>query len=172
VVAHTSTHHLDCIIAAFVRITIMSHTKRMMIVGLAQVLLGCIVGFIPPPAVLHFRSIVTAHIEFCVNGILLAVLGILTQYMNLSVPLFSILEISAYLGTFCNGGAFLISAFTGFGTKLAPTVNEKFPFPNGVEGGYSDLMTNCLLVCGITIVTSLVISILGLSRFDFKAKRG
>ncbi len=136
-------------------------------IGLFQVLLGCVIGFIPPPAVLHFRSIVTAHIEFCVNGILLAVLGILTQWMQLSWFWFFLLEITAYLGTFCNGGAFLISAFTGFGTKLAPTVNEKFPFPNGTEGGYSELMTKVLLVCGVTVITSLILSLIGLYHFDF-----
>jgi hypothetical protein len=139
-----------------------------MIIGLAQVLLGCAVGLIPPPAVLHFRSIVTAHIEFCVNGILLAVLGILTQYMELGPTAFAIMEITAYLGTFCNGGAFLIAAFTGFGTKLAPTIIEKFPFPNGVETGYSTTITNCLLVCAVTVITSLVLAIIGLAQFKPK----
>ncbi len=143
-----------------------ARTKRIIIIGVLQVLLGCIVGFIPPPAVLHFRSIVTAHIEFCVNGTLLAVLGILTQYMKLSSTSFTILELTSYTGTFCNGGAFLISAFTGFGTKLAPTVNEKFPFPNGVEGGYSDLMTNCLIVCGVTVIISLIFAIIGLANYE------
>jgi hypothetical protein len=75
--------------------------KRIAMLGVAQVLLGCFVGFIPPTAVLHFRSIVTAHIEFCINGILLAVLGILTQYMDLSPGMLFLPEINAYLGTFC-----------------------------------------------------------------------
>ncbi len=144
----------------------MGHMKRMMIMGVFQVLIGCLVGFIPPPAVMHFRSIVAAHIGFCVNGTLLAVLGILTQYMSLSSTMFLILEFMANLGTFCNGSAFFISAFTGFGTKLAPITNEKFPFPNGIEGGYSDAMTACLMVCGVTIVTSLIISLIGLSAYD------
>lgn len=133
--------------------------------GVAQVLLGCLVGFIPPPAVMHFRSIVTSHIEFCVNGTLLAVLGILTQYMYLSPFWFTVLEINAYLGTFCNGGAFFVSAFTGFGTKLAPTTIETFPYPNGVVGGYSDLMTSILMVCGVTVVICLVLSLVGLYRY-------
>lgn len=148
----------------------MQRTKRIMIIGVLQVLLGCFVGFIPPPAVLHFRSIVTAHIEFCINGTLLAVLGILAQYMKLSPAMFAVMELTAYLGTFCNGGAFLISAFTGFGTKLAPTVIEKFPFPNGIEGGYSDLMTGCLMVCGVTIITSLILAIVGLVAYEDKPK--
>jgi hypothetical protein len=140
----------------------MDRMKRITMLGVAQVLLGCFVGFIPPTAVLHFRSIVTAHIEFCINGILLAVLGILTQYMDLSPGMLFLLEINAYLGTFCNGGAFFVSAFTGFGSKLGVTSNEKFPPPNGTEGGYSDLMTGILMVCGVTIIISLVISLIGL----------
>lgn len=139
-----------------------------MIIGLLQVLLGCFVGFIPPPAVLHFRSIVTAHIEFCVNGILLAVLGILTQFMELGSFSFAVMELTAYIGTFCNGGAFLISAFTGFGSNLAPTINEKFPFPNGIEGGYSTAMTSCLMCCGVAMVVSLILAIIGLAQYKPK----
>ena len=149
----------------------MDRTKRIMVVGVFQVLLGCIVGLIPPPAVLYFRAIVTAHIEFCVNGTLLAVLGILTQYMSLSSGLFAVLELTAYLGTFCNGGAFLISGFTGFGTKLGPTINEKFPAPNGIEGGYSEAITNCLLVCAVTVIISLILSIIGLIAYNPKNKK-
>lgn len=149
----------------------MDRTKRIMVIGVFQVLLGCVCGLIPPPAVLHFRAMVTAHIEFCVNGTLLAVLGILTQYMTLSSPLFALLELTAYLGTFCNGGAFVISAFTGFGTKLGPTVNEKFPPPNGTEGGYSETITNTLLVCAVTVIISLVLSMIGLMAYNPKNKK-
>ncbi len=35
-------------------------------------LLGCLVGFVPPTAVVHYRSIVTAHLEFVSNGVLQA----------------------------------------------------------------------------------------------------
>ena len=139
--------------------------KRIIMMGVLQVLIGCIVGLIPPPAVVHFRSIVTAHIEFCFNGILLALMGLLTQYMALGSVSFFILEVTAYFGTFLNGSAFFISAFTGFGTKLSPTINEKFPFPNGIEGGYSDLMTTCLMTSGVTVITCLVISLVGLARY-------
>ena len=147
----------------------MERMKRIMILGVTQILLGCFIGFIPPPAVIHFRSIVTAHIEFCVNGILLTVLGILTQYMDLNPFLFFILEITSYLGTYCNGAAFLVSAFTGFGTKLAPTINEKFPFPQGIEGGYSTLMTNILMICGVNMVISLFLALIGL--YQYKPKK-
>lgn len=46
---------------------------RAVLLGVAQVLFGCIIGFIPPTAVPHFRTIVAAHIEFCMNGLLQAV---------------------------------------------------------------------------------------------------
>ena len=136
--------------------------KRMILLGVLQVLLGCIVGLIPPPAVLHFRSIVTSHIEFCVNGMLLTLLGLITNYMTLSDTMMVIMEISAYLGTFLNGTAFFVSAFTGFGSPLAPNIHEKSPFPKGTEGGYSDLMTGMLMTCAVFVICSLIIASIGL----------
>ena len=139
--------------------------RRMIFLGVVQILLGCIVGLIPPPAVLHFRSIVTSHIEFCVNGILLALLGLITNYMTLSDTMLVIMEISAYLGTFLNGTAFFVSALTGFGSPLAPNVHEKTPFPNGIEGGYSDLMTGMLMTCALFVILSLIIALIGLAYY-------
>lgn len=140
----------------------LSRLLRITSVGVFQVLMGCVVGLIPPPVTKHFRSIVTAHIEFTANGTLLAVLGLLTPYMKLSNNMFNVLEATAYLGTFLNGGAFFISAFTGFGTKLAPCLHEKFPFPKGTEGGYSTAMTGILQVCAVNIITALSLATYGL----------
>jgi hypothetical protein len=139
--------------------------QRLLILGLFQVLVGCIVGFIPPPAVLHFRAVVTAHIEFCVNGTLLAVIGLCVPRMNLSNFMLWLMQATAVVGTFTNGGAFVISAFTGFGTKLGPTINEKFPPPKGIEGGYSDAITGILMVCGVCMLVCLSIAVVGLVRY-------
>eukprot|EP01031_Cornospumella_fuschlensis_P035779 gene35779-43397_t len=144
----------------------MNRTVRMIVVGVLQVLVGCLVGLIPPPAVMHFRSVVTAHIEFTANGTLLAVLGLITPYMRLSGPLFTLYELLAYLGTWSNGGAFVVAAFTGSGTKLSPTISEKFPFPNGIEGGYSDFITSMLLFCAVTVISALALGLVGLFSYN------
>jgi hypothetical protein len=143
----------------------MDTQQRLLTLGVAQVLMGCITGIIPPPAVLHYRAIVTAHIEFCVNGTLLAVIGLLIPRMKLSTTMFRLLEVLAVLGTFTNGGAFILSAFTGYGTKLGTTINEKFPPPKGIEGGYSDAITNILMVCAVTMIAACVVALIGLVRF-------
>ena len=39
--------------------------------GVLQITVGCVVGFIPPSAVAWFRGIVMAHIEFTANGVLM-----------------------------------------------------------------------------------------------------
>ena len=49
--------------------------RWVLLIGVAQVLFGCLVGFIPPTAVPWFRGIVMAHIEFTANGILLIGIG-------------------------------------------------------------------------------------------------
>jgi hypothetical protein len=41
------------------------------------------------------------------------------------------------------------------------TLNEKFPPPSGTE---SSAATGLLLVCGVTIVIALVLTIVGLAR--------
>ena len=51
--------------------------------GVLQVTVGCIVGFIPPTAVQWFRGIVMAHIEFTANGVLMVVLGFLLSEVEL-----------------------------------------------------------------------------------------
>jgi hypothetical protein len=140
--------------------------KRMLIGGIGMVLFGCFIGLIPPPAVQHFRSIVTAHIEFTANGMLLSILGLIMPYLNLGRGTKFFLELTAYWGTASNGGAFLISAFTGYGTELAPTVHKQFPFPNGIKGFYSSMVTACLLSCGVTIIIALFLTVAGLIFYN------
>ena len=54
-----------------------------LLLGVLQITVGCVVGFIPPSAVAWFRGVVMAHIEFVVNGMLMIVLGLLVREMRL-----------------------------------------------------------------------------------------
>ena len=54
-----------------------------LILGVLQITVGCIVGFIPPSAVAWFRGIVMAHLEFTANGVLLIAFGFLVRELNL-----------------------------------------------------------------------------------------
>lgn len=56
-----------------------------LLLGVAQVTLGCIVGFIPPTAVEWFRGIVMSHIEFTANGVLMIAFGFLVPEMRLGI---------------------------------------------------------------------------------------
>ena len=47
-----------------------------LVLGVLQVLVGCLVGLVPPDSVAWFRGIVMAHIEFTANGALVIVLPI------------------------------------------------------------------------------------------------
>ena len=58
--------------------------RWVLLIGVAQVLFGCLVGFIPPTAVSWFRGIVMAHIEFTANGVLMIVVGLLARELQLS----------------------------------------------------------------------------------------
>jgi hypothetical protein len=131
------------------------------LLGVVQVTVGCIVGFIPPPAVQWFRGIVMAHIEFTANGVLMIVLGLLVRELRLGRGALKAWFATLQLGTWCNGLAGLIGAFIGYSSKLMPTLNQKFPPPNGTD---HPLTTASLLVCGITIMICLILTIVGLAR--------
>src|ERR1700757_2880797 len=54
-----------------------------LLLGVLQVIAGCLVGFIPPSAVAWFRGIVMAHIEFTANGVLMIAVGLLAGELAL-----------------------------------------------------------------------------------------
>ena len=129
--------------------------------GVVQVLLGCVVGFIPPVAVAWFRGIVMAHIEFTANGVLMIAVGLLAREIALGATALKAWFATLQIGTWANGTAGVIAAFTGASSKLMPTLNEKFPPPNGSD---SALVTATLQLCGVTIITALALTAYGLYR--------
>lgn len=135
--------------------------RWVLIIGVAQVLFGCLVGFIPPAAVSWFRGIVMAHIEFTANGVLMTMIGLLAREMQLGARAFKVWFATLIVGTWFNGAAGLAGAFAGQSSQLMPTLNQSFPAPGGAQ---SPLVTGLLMVCGVTIVTALVLTLVGLVR--------
>ena len=132
-----------------------------LILGVAQVLFGCLVGFTPPTAVPWFRGIVMAHIEYTANGVLTVTLGFLLAEMELGASAMKAWFATVQLGTWTNGAAGLVTAWSGQSTQLMGTLNEKFPPP---VAGDNALATGLLMTCGITIVIALVLTLVGLFR--------
>jgi hypothetical protein len=137
-----------------------------LLIGVAQVLFGCLVGLIPPTAVSWFRGIVMAHIEFTANGVLMAVLGLLVREMQLAKMALKIWFATLIVGTWTNGAAGLVGAFAGQSSRLMPTLNETFPAPGGAD---SAAVTGLLLASGVTIVVALGLSVAGLARAQRRA---
>jgi len=129
--------------------------------GVLQVMFGCLVGFIPPTAVPWFRGIVMAHIEFTANGVLVMALGLLLSEMELGTAALWVWFATVQVGTWTNGAAGLVGAFIGYSSKLMPTINEKFPAPNGLDHAAT---TGLLMVCGVTVVIALGLTLTGLLR--------
>lgn len=132
-----------------------------LILGVLQITVGCLIGFIPPPAVEWFRGIVMAHIEFTANGVLMVVFGLLVRELHLSRASFMVWFATLQIGTWTNGAAGVAAAVIGASSKLMPTITEKFPPPHGPD---NPLVTNTLLLCGITIMVSLLLTLYGLVR--------
>ena len=135
--------------------------RWVLLIGVAQVLFGCLVGFIPPTAVGWFRGIVMAHIEFTANGVLMTVIGLLTRELELRPGALRTWFTTLTIGTWTNGAAGLVGAFAGQSSPLMPTLNQNFPAPGGAN---HPIVTGLLLVCGVTIVIALALTVVGLAR--------
>jgi hypothetical protein len=140
-----------------------------LLLGVLQLTFGCMVGFIPPSAVLWFRGIVMAHIEYTANGVLMIAFGFLVNELNLQRTALKIWFAMLQVGTWTNGTAGLVGAFIGYSSFLMPSLNEKFPAPNGLD---HPLVTGLLQVCGVTIMLALALTLYGLLRSRRTAGHG
>lgn len=132
-----------------------------LVLGVTQILVGCLVGLIPPTAVPWFRGIVMAHLEFTANGVLMVVFGLLVRELHLGTAMLKAWFATLQIGAWFNGGAGLIAAFTGVSSPLMTTLNSKFPPPHGSD---SLLVTVTLMICGVMILAALVLTLIGLLR--------
>ena len=132
-----------------------------LILGVLQITVGCFIGFIPPSAVAWFRGIVMAHIEFTANGVLMVAFGFLVRQMRLDPLALKVWFATLQIGTWTNGAAGVAAAFLGASSPLMPTLNEKFPPPNGTD---SPVVTGLLQLCGVTIILALLLTLVGLWR--------
>jgi hypothetical protein len=132
-----------------------------LLLGVLQITVGCIIGFIPPSAVHWFRGIVMAHIEFTANGVLMVALGFLVRELGLKSMALKVWFTTLQIGTWTNGAAGVAGAFMGSSSKLMPTLNETFPPPSGIDNA---VVTGLLQMCGVTIMLALLLTIYGLLR--------
>ena len=127
-----------------------------LLLGVLQVTVGCLIGFIPASAIQWYRGLVMAHIEFTANGVLMVAFGFLATEMTLSAGAlwawFALLQI----GTWTNGAAGLVAALQGSSSPLMPSINELFPPPGGTANA---LVDGLLKTCGVTITAALTTEI-------------
>lgn len=138
-----------------------------LVLGVLQITVGCLVGFIPPSAVAWFRGIVMAHIEFTANGVLMVAFAFLVKELNLRPLALKTWFGALQIGTWTNGGAGAAAAFIGASSRLMPTINEKFPAPQGADNA---IVTGLLQLCGVTIMVTLLLTLYGLLRARTTAK--
>jgi hypothetical protein len=139
----------------------MSLRRWTLILGVLQITIGCLVGFVPPTAVQWFRGILMSHIEYTANGVLMVAFAFLVPELRLQsvglITWFTTLQI----GTWTNGTAGLIGALIGYSSVLMPTLNEKFPAPHGAD---HPVVTGLLQICGVTMMAALLLTLYGLLR--------
>jgi hypothetical protein len=132
-----------------------------LLLGVAQVTLGCVVGLLPPTAVPWFRGIVMAHIEFTGNGVLLVVLALLLPEMKLGRASLCLWFGSLQLGTWLNGSAALVAGLGGRSSRLLSVANASSAPPRGTD---DPLVTGMLLATGAAVLVGLALTLAGLVR--------
>lgn len=132
-----------------------------LLLGVLQVTVGCLIGFLPPSAVAWYRGLVMAHIEFTANGVLLVAFGFLATELALSRPAMWAWFVLLQIGTWTNGAAGFVGALQGSSSPLMPSLNEKFPPPAGTANA---LVDGLLKTCGVTMIAALALTLWGLSR--------
>jgi hypothetical protein len=130
-----------------------------LILGVCQVTVGCLVGFIPPSAVPWFRGVVMSHIEYTANGVLMIAFGFLLKEMRLGSKGLWAWFASLQLGTWTNGTAGLVGGLLGYSSAMMPTINEKFPAPRGLD---HPAVSGLLQLCGVTMMVALFLTLYGL----------
>ena len=65
------------------------------------------------------------------------------------------------IGTWANGASGLAAAFAGQSSPLMPSLNQSFPAPGGLD---NRAVTALLMICGVTIVIALVLTLVGSAR--------
>ena len=124
-----------------------------------QILVGCLIGLVPPSAVEWYRGIVMAHIEFTANGVLMVVFGFLVAQLRLAPVALKLWFVLLQAGTWLNGGAGAIAGFVGSSSALLASLNEKFPPPHGTG---QPLVTLALILCAVAMIVMLAITLYGL----------
>lgn len=138
-----------------------------LVLGVLQVLVGCVVGLVPPDSVAWFRGIVMAHIEFTANGVLVIVLGLLVREFGLGRPALIAWFVLLQVGTWTNGASGVAAALIGQSSDLMPTINARHPPP---VPGDNAMVSGLLIVCGLAIIAALVLTLAGLLRGDRRVR--
>ena len=141
--------------------TVESLRRWTLVLGVLQVLVGCLVGLVPPDSVAWFRGIVMAHIEFTANGVLVIVLGLLVRELGLGRSALLAWFVLLQVGTWTNGASGVAAALLGQSSDFMPTINARHPAP---VPGDSPLVSGLLLVCALAIIAALALTLVGLLR--------
>lgn len=127
--------------------------NKLIFLGIVLFLLGLVVGFFIP-TMKNPRMALSAHLEGVMNGMFLAIIGLIWNRLVLSSRL---LEITFWLiiySTFANLSAVTLAAITGFG-KMMPLAGGK-EGSGIIEGLISFLLISlsiCMLAACCVILT-------------------
>ncbi len=129
-------------------------SRRLVRLGILLVLLGLLTGFLVQK-VANPRMGLSAHLEGIMNGMLLAVLGLVWERLRLSRRLSSITSWLAMYSTYASWAFTLLAAFWGAGATMMPIAAQGHQGTRlqelVINAGLVSLSLSVVACCGLVL---------------------
>ncbi len=132
-----------------------------LLLGVAQITVGCLVGLVPPAAVPWFRGLVMAHVEYTGNGMLLVLLALLLPELRLGRTGLRSWFVALQCGTWLNGTAALLAGVVGRSSPLLSVASAASAPPRGTA---DTAVTTLLVAAAVCVLVGLALTLVGLGR--------
>jgi len=137
--------------------------KYSLLSGISQILVGCLLGG-PIADMPNPQMGKAGHHQMTTNGVFLMAIAFCFPYCKLSKFWLRIAFVTAQFGTWCNGLAYWILAFTNAPNPMF--LKSSNLAPEGENNIYTYMSIASLLFCGVNLLLNLTLLIWGILDYD------
>lgn len=134
--------------------------KYSLLSGIFQVVVGCLLAIplanLPNPQV--------GHHQMTSNGVFLMAIAFCFPYCKLSKFWLNVAFVTAQFGTWCNGMAYWLLAFTNAPNPMF--LKSSNLVPEGENNIYTYIAMSSLYFCSVTLLLSLTLLMRGILAYD------
>lgn len=134
-------------------VSISNLSRKLIRYGMLLFLLGLITG-LAIPFLVNPRMGLSSHLEGLMNGMFLILLGLIWNYLRLSIRILRLTYFLALYATFTNWATTLLAAIWGAGAQLMPIAGGQF---NGQAWQEGLIMFGLISLSASIIIVSLIV---------------